>query len=172
MQAQTAERLGEIQMPQVVQDHGDEARVQMVASHVLDTTHVHADGQPLAGQRGIKGPVIICRGGIAQEVPGGVQKCIGDIGLAARGAAADRACGVDKGVIGGQRAHAGAGGPEILQHRAAIQVIGPPAPAQCHPARSKRWGSADPSSAGVRLTSHAIYKSCGRAHCPSPPATR
>ena len=73
---------------QIVQRHGDEPGVQVMALHVLGPTGVEVDGQDPCGALGIPWSIVELGGGVAQEVPGGIDEGVADVGLAAPGRAA------------------------------------------------------------------------------------
>ena len=128
VRSEAAERLLERQVAQVVQRHGDEAAVQQVQNGVLRTADIHVDGQPLRCQLGIERPIVEGARWITQEVPGGVEKVVGDVRLEPRRAAARWAPCLDERGNFGQRRRAGAAwhpvrdvgqkhGQLVLRHR-------------------------------------------------------
>ena len=58
MGVKASERLLELQVPEIVQRHCDEAAVQQVEHGVLRAADVHVDGQPLRCQVGIERPIV------------------------------------------------------------------------------------------------------------------
>ena len=69
------ERLGEVDVAQVVQHLGEEPRVQQVQDRVLDAADVLVDRHPLVAPRaGSNGDVVVVRRAEAQEVPGASRR--------------------------------------------------------------------------------------------------
>src|SRR5579884_457552 len=61
---------------------------------MLCPSNIHVNWQPFARQRRVPRLCVVIRGGIAQEVPGGVQEVVVDIGLPSRGPSTDGAGGI------------------------------------------------------------------------------
>jgi hypothetical protein len=113
VQAQARERLGERHQALIVQGHGDEARVQVVAVDVLRPAQVLVDREQPLGPLRRPGHVVQVGRRVAQEVPGRVQEGVGDVGFPARRPAAAGAGGVDERGDRGQRRAARAGRAEV-----------------------------------------------------------
>ena len=119
--AELRERLLEVDVPDVVQHHRDEARVHQVQHGVLVAADVRVDRQPLlACSAGSNGTSSHSVRRVAQEVPGRVEEGVGDVGLAPR--RARRTAGRSTRYHSRARAsgeHAGVVGAEVLDRRAA-----------------------------------------------------
>ena len=59
---------------QVTNNLGEEACVQQVQNSVLHTTNVHVDGTPLAHSLRVERSLVVVRGNVTQEVPGGIHE--------------------------------------------------------------------------------------------------
>ncbi len=136
MGAELHERLLEIDVAEVLEHHGDEARVHQVQHRVLVAADVAVHGQPAGGERVVHGRVVPVRGRVTQEVPRRVEERIGDVRLAACGAIAAGAGGLVPAGHPGERAHAGVVGLEVVdpgqlhgelllghRHRAAVLAV-------------------------------------------------
>ena len=78
-------------MPQLVQHHGDEARVQQMQHGVLVAADVGRDREPLLRPRRVERPVVELGARVAQVVPRRVEEGVAHVGLAPAPLAADRA---------------------------------------------------------------------------------
>ena len=84
LREQRLERLLEVEVPEVGERLGEEARVHQVQDRVLDAADVLVDGHPLAQRRRVPRGLFVARVAVAQEVPGGVDERVHRVGLALR----------------------------------------------------------------------------------------
>jgi hypothetical protein len=91
--AEPLERLLEVDVPQVLEDHGDEARVQQVQHRVLVAADVQSTGSQPRVISGSNARVVVADRRVAQEVPGGVEEGVGYVRLPPRPPAAGGAVG-------------------------------------------------------------------------------
>ena len=106
---QVGERLVHLQVAEVAQHLGEEARVEQVEDGVLDPADVLVDRQPVAGRFPVDGGGGQVRAGVAGEIPGGLDKGVQRVGLAPGRPAALRAGGGDEVGLLVQRAVAALG---------------------------------------------------------------
>ena len=83
---QGGERFVEIEITQVEQNLGDEARIKQVQDCVLDTTDVLIDGRPLFDRLDVKRLRVISGREEAEEIPRGIHKSVHRVGVTFRGA--------------------------------------------------------------------------------------
>ena len=117
VRAEARERFLEVEVAAVVQRHRDEARIQQMQHGVLVAADVGRDRQPALRERAIERDIAAIGARIAQEIPGAVEKVVGDVSLAATHDAALRTGHAIPLIVARERRNAAVIGTEIFDQR-------------------------------------------------------
>ena len=167
LREQARERLVVLHHAEVAEHPAEEPRVDQVQDGVLDAAAVEIHRAPVLHLRRVERQLAVPRVAVAVEVPRRIDERVHRVGLAAGGAAAARARGVDELRHVRQRRVAAARELRDLgQHDRQLVVRHRHA---CRTCRSRRSGSACPSSAGARCPSPSAGTARCACRCPAPP---